>query len=81
MNKYRALLVDPEAKQERPVQVFGNDLSEIQRWSETVLTAAVSKDAAVLIYQTIEQQISIVNRSPMPPFEVVFHPSMKGGAA
>lgn len=61
MNKYRAILIDPGAlNQERPVQVFGNDRTEIDRWAATVLRQAVSPDAVVLIYQQTEIQIGMI---------------------
>lgn len=67
MNKYRAILIDPgNTHQERPVQIFGNDRLEIDRWAAQVLRHAVSPEAAVLIYQTIEQQIAMVFKSKEP---------------
>jgi hypothetical protein len=61
MNKYRAILIDPgNQHQERPLQIFGNDRAEIDRWANAVLMKAVSPDAAVLIYQQTEIQIGMI---------------------
>ena len=61
MNKFRAILVDPgNAAQERPLQIFGNDLPELKNWAAKVLRSAVSPDAVMNIYHTIEQHIAMV---------------------
>ncbi len=61
MHRFRALLIDSgNTTQERPVQIFGNDRAKIDEWAEAVLNAAVSPDAAVLVYMTLEQQIAII---------------------
>ena len=57
---YRALLNDPGAQHERPVQVFGNSRSVIDEWTQLQLAKAIAPNAAVTIYQTVEQQIAIV---------------------
>jgi hypothetical protein len=61
MNRYRAILIDSgNTTQERPVQIFGNDRAKIDEWAQAVLNAAVSPDAVVWVYQTIEQQIALI---------------------
>ena len=61
MNKYRAILIDPGAlHQERPVQIFGNDRTEIENWAAKVLLQAISREAVVLIYQQTEVQIAMI---------------------
>ena len=59
--KYRARLFDPgNANAERPLEIFGNSLVEIERWAGEVLRNAVAPNAAVNVYQSIEQQIKIL---------------------
>ena len=59
--RYRALLVDlGDTTAERPVQIFGNDRAEIDRWAEQVLSKAVADNAAVMVYQTIETQVGLI---------------------
>jgi hypothetical protein len=61
MNKYRAILIDPgNTAQERPLQIFGNDLPELKNWAAKVLRTAVSPLAVVNIYQTLEQHIAMI---------------------
>jgi hypothetical protein len=68
MNRYRALLIDPgNTTQERPVQIFGNDRTEIDRWAANVLRQAVSLDAVVNVYQTVEQHIAIIRKPKEEP--------------
>ena len=63
MNRFRAILIDPgNINQERPVQIFGNDRTEIDRWAAKVLSQAVSPDATVIIYQTVEQQVAMIRK-------------------
>ena len=57
--QYRALLVDPGSlNQDRPQQIFGTSLSEMDEWIQKVLSKAVSPDAVVIIYRTTEQELS-----------------------
>jgi hypothetical protein len=61
VNKYRAILIDPaNLKQERPLQIFGNDRTEIDNWGAKVLRQAISPDAVVLIYQQTEVQVAMI---------------------
>lgn len=61
MNRFRALLIDSgNTTQERPVQIFGNDRAEIDRWAAAVLQAAISPEAVVCVYQTIETQVALI---------------------
>lgn len=67
--KFRAVLCDPGAiSQERPIQIYGNSRADIDSWAEKVLGTSVSKNAAVLVYQTVETQVGIINR-PKPATE------------
>ena len=64
--KFRAILHDPgNLKQERAVQILSNSLDDVRKWAygdqsgdpeaaRGVLTKAVSKEAAVIVYETIE---------------------------
>ena len=57
--QYRAVLQDPgNLHQERPQQIFGTSLSEMDGWIQATLSSAVSPDAEVIIYRTTEQEIS-----------------------
>ena len=61
MHRYRAILIDTgNTAQERPVQIFGNDRAKINEWATAVLATAISPDAVVWVYQTIEQQIALI---------------------
>jgi hypothetical protein len=61
MHRYRAILFDSgNTTQERPIQIFGNDRAKLEEWAEVVLKTAVSPNAGVLIYQTIEQQVGLI---------------------
>jgi hypothetical protein len=67
MNRYRAVLVDPGAiTQERPIQIFGNDRREIDRWAGEVLRKAVSSEAAVKVYETAEREIGLIVKPREP---------------
>jgi hypothetical protein len=57
--KYRAILDDGDTTRERPLEIFGNDLSEIRRWAGVVLLKALD-GGSVNIYQTIEQHVEII---------------------
>lgn len=63
--RYRAVLVDRDAKQERPVQILTNSRPSADEWAAMQLEKAASPDAAVLVYQTVEQQIAIIQK-PKP---------------
>ena len=66
MHRFRAILIDAgNTTQERPLQIFGNDRAEIDRWADTVLRQAVSPDAVVWVYQTVEMQVGLINK-PKP---------------
>lgn len=58
--KYRAELIDPGAKQERPQQILSNSWSDIQDWTDKRLQAAKSDDALVNHYETAERRIGFV---------------------
>lgn len=61
MHRYRAILIDSgNTTQERPLQIFGNDRAEIDRWAETVLKKAISPDALVEVYRTIETKDAMI---------------------
>jgi hypothetical protein len=61
MHRYRAILIDSgNTTQERPVQIFGNDRSIIDDWAKAVLATAVSPEAVVWVYQTVEQQVALI---------------------
>lgn len=58
--KYRATLNDPgNLQQKRPVQILSNSREDVDKWAKLQLDAAISPDAAVTIYQTVEQQIGL----------------------
>ena len=69
--KYRAILIDPGAhNQERPVQILTNTLQDAKMWAygdlsgnpegaRGVLRSAVAEDAAVIVYETIEQKRAV----------------------
>lgn len=60
--RYRAILTDPgNLHPERPVQVFGNDLAEVERWAGVTLAKA-GKDSWVDIFQTSETRIERVEK-------------------
>jgi hypothetical protein len=66
MNKYRAVLIDPgNSAQERPLQIFGNDLPELKNWAVKVLRSAISPLAVVNIYQTLEQHIAMIPKAKL----------------
>ena len=66
--QFRALLVDPgNTTQERPVQIFATNRAEIDSWAALVLDKAVSKTAAVLVYQTVEQQCGMIIKPKEEP--------------
>jgi hypothetical protein len=61
MHRYRAILIDAgNTTQERPLQIFGNDRAVVDDWANKVIQSAISPDAVVWIYQTIEQQVALI---------------------
>lgn len=67
MHRFRAILIDKgNATQERPLQIFGNDRAEIDKWADTVLRTAISPDAVVWVYQTIETQVALITKPKEP---------------
>ena len=63
MQRFRALLDDPgNTTQERPQQIFGNDRAEIDRWADVVLRRAISPDAVVKVFETVESQVARVTK-------------------
>jgi len=66
MTRYRAILLDPGAiNQERPIQIFGNDRELIDDWANKVVVQAVSDQAVVKVYETVEREIAAVVK-PQP---------------
>jgi hypothetical protein len=60
---YRAILIDPSnLKLERPVQIYGRDRKQIDTWAHSVLGHAVSPDAHVEIYETVETRVDTIKR-------------------
>jgi hypothetical protein len=66
--KYRATLNDPgNLDQKRPVQILSNSRDDIDKWAALQLAAAISPDAAVTIYMTVEQQIGLTLKAKEVP--------------
>lgn len=64
MHRYRALLVDPgNTVQERPVQIFGNDRAVIDDWAKAVLDKALSPDAVVKVFESVETEITRIPKA------------------
>jgi len=64
--KYRAILNDPgNSTIERPKQIYGQAKPAIDEWAATVLQGAVSDDATVEIYETVEKRIDTIAK-PKP---------------
>lgn len=64
---FRAILVDPgNTTAERPNQIFGTSRPEINEWADKVLATAIAKNAAVLVYQTVESQVDIITKRGKP---------------
>lgn len=61
MFRYRALLVDTEANNERPVQAYFNDLKAAQYWAKLMLKRASARSEVVL-YKTTEREIGVINK-------------------
>jgi hypothetical protein len=63
--RYRAILHDPaDLHAERPVQIYGNDWQEIEKWAETVLAKAQSPNAVVCAFETLEQFCELFAKQP-----------------
>jgi len=66
--QFRARLIDPgNANAERPLEIFGSDRKEIDDWAGKVLANAVSENAAVMIYQTVETQVALIPKPRKEP--------------
>ncbi len=57
MLRYRCLLIDTEAYQERPVQGFLNTVTDVQNWAQIALSKASSK-AYVVVYRVQETEVA-----------------------
>lgn len=75
MMRFRAILIDPgNASAERPVQILTNSRQDVTEWalgndqSPGVLAKAVSLDAIVEVYETLERLTDIIHR-PKPTEE------------
>lgn len=55
MLRYRVLLIDIEAHQERPVQAYFNNANDVRDWSQAMLKKA-SKRAYVSVYHVLETE-------------------------
>ena len=65
--RFRAILIDPgNRSQERPVQIFGNDRTEIDKWAGEVLSKAIASTAHVNVYETVETLVHIVQKPAEP---------------
>lgn len=62
MLRYRCLLIDTEAYQERPVQGFLNTVRDVQNWAELSLSGA-SKVAYVVVYRVEETEIAVMRKN------------------
>ncbi len=60
--RYRAILIDKaDTKQERPVQIFGNDWKLIEEWQSLILASA-HEGAVVIAFETVETRVKIFTR-------------------
>lgn len=57
--RYRAILADGDTTRERPLQIFGESIEELERWALKVLKDAPD-GAAVSVYQTVEQYVKLI---------------------
>lgn len=62
MLRYRALLVDPDVIQERPIQGFLNSISDIQTWAKLSLSKA-SANAYVVVYRVMETEVATLRKN------------------
>jgi len=69
---YRAVLEDGDASRERPLQILGNSLEQIEEWAKKVLNTAID-GAVVNVFQTIETQIKIIPK-PKPELKADARP-------
>jgi hypothetical protein len=67
--KYRAKLIEPGSKRERPLQVLGNNYDEMSRWAGEVLKGAAD-GSVVNIYGMVEQQIALIPKARIVAEEV-----------
>ena len=59
--RYRAILNDPgDTTAERPREILGMFRPEMERWAKEVLKQAVSPDASVSIYQSVETEVALI---------------------
>jgi hypothetical protein len=72
--RFRAILHDPgNANAERPVQILSNsrgstgDIIGIDEWAAKVLQGAVSEDASVRVYETIEKTVEVIRKPKTEP--------------
>ena len=72
--RFRAILHDPgNANAERPVQILSNsrgstgDIIGIDEWAAKVLDKAISADAYVNVYQTIEERVAVIMKPKTEP--------------
>jgi len=64
VHRYRALLIDSgNTVQERPVHIFGNHRVVIDDWAKTVLERAVSPDAVVKVFESVETEIARIPKA------------------
>lgn len=71
--RYRAVLVDPLVKHDRPVQMFSNSMREIELWADAVLLGPqalslgmprveTSHEASVVVYRIGERRVAIYDK-------------------
>jgi len=63
--KFRAVLVDSDTTRERPIVIYSNSFEETKRWANEVLKVSTDENAAVNVFQSIEQHVLII-RKPKP---------------
>jgi hypothetical protein len=64
MLRYRCLLIDTEAKFERPVQAFFDDLPPMHDWARRALAGAGDK-AEVVFYKVTEKEIATLRKADL----------------
>jgi hypothetical protein len=62
MLRYRVLLVDTEAVQERPVQAICNNVPQVSGWAKATLATA-SKHSYVVVYRVTELEVGTIKKS------------------
>ena len=60
--KYRAVLIEPGVRQERPVTIVGNHLAEMQWWGRLQVTASGCAEAKVEIYEMRETPVWLIQK-------------------